>query len=200
MSIIHDALKKVQQMNNAAAPTPPAASQEPVQAPEQTKMAEKINIPLLVAAACAVIAMIFAVLPQLKPGKTTLPPASATTAPTAPAAEQKQPAPIAVTPTPSLPPPIATSLDSVSKAVTNAVAASSAPAQLPATKITDPNDPLSSIQIEGVLDMGGKKAVLINGNVYEEGQTIYGKIISEITFDTVTIMEDGRKRTFPIKP
>lgn len=190
MSIIHDALKKVQQTNNTGVSTPPPPYQEPVRPPEQPKLQDTINIPLLVAALCAVIAMIFAILPQIAPKKTAAPAASASTL------EKKQPAPEAAAPAVKTP-----SSDSMSKAVANAVSTPVMPAIKPAAqKIVDPNDPLSSIQIEGVMDMNGKKVALISGNVYEEGQTIYGKIISEITFDSLTIIEDGRKRIFSTKP
>lgn len=196
MSIIHDALKKVQQTNNAGTPAPLAPYQEPVQPPEQPKPQDKISIPLLVAVICAIVAMVFAALPQLTPRKIAAPAAPAAVAQAPAALEKKQPdqKPAAAEPKPP-------SSDTVSKAVANAVASPVIPAlKPPAQKIIDPNDPLSSVQIEGVIDMDGKKAVLISGNVYEEGQTIYNRIITEITFDTLTVIENGQKRTLPIKP
>jgi hypothetical protein len=196
MSIIHDALKKVQQTNTHGASTPPSSYPDPVQPPEQQNPQDKINIPLLVAALCAVIAMIFAILPQITQKKISAPmaPAAVTQIPTT--SEKKQP-----DPTPAAPAIKTPSSDTMSKAVANAVSSPVMPAIKPSTqKIVDPNDPLSSIQIEGVMDMNGKKTALINGNVYEEGQTIYGKIISEITFDSLTVIEDGRKRIFSTKP
>ena len=190
MSIIHDALKKVQQTNNAGLPTPPTPSQETAPSPETAKAQDKTSLPLLVAVICAVVAMIFAALPQFTPKKTTAPSTPVAAAPVSPAVPTKQP----------VPEPAAPSTNTISKAVANAVAAPTQPPSAPVQKIVDPNDPLSSIQIEGVMDMGGKKAVLINGNVYEEGQTIHGRIISSITFDSLTVMENGQKRIFPIKP
>lgn len=192
MSIIHDALKKVQQNSNPAVPPPPASYQEPVPPPEPSgnKDHDKINIPLLVAAVCAVIAMLFAALPQFMPKK-PLPPLTHTAA---------RPQPPAVETAPSVPPePAAPSTNTMSKALASAVVTPSVPVPKPtAPKVIDPNDPISSLQIEGIMDMGGKKVALINGNVYEEGQTIYGRIISEITFDSLTILENGRKRILPI--
>ena len=198
MSIIHDALKKVQQTNNAGPSTPPPYSQEPSQEPaQQPRPQDKISIPLLVAAICAVIAMLFAALPVVTPKKISTAPAQTTQAPVAPVTVQPvQEAPAAVVKPQEPPPP---SSDTMSKAIANAMAVPTTPA-LPVQKIIDPNDPLSGVQIEGVMDMGGKKAALINGNVYEEGQTIYGRIITEITFDTLTVIENGQKRTLPIKP
>ena len=195
MSIIHDALKKVQQTNNVGTPAPLAPYQEPVQPPEQPKPQDKMSIPLLVAVICAIVAMVFAALPQLTPRKIAAPAATAQT-PVPVTPEKKQPGP-----KPAVAQPQSPSSDTVSKAVANAVASPVIPAlKPPAQKIIDPNDPLSSVQIEGVIDMDGKKAVLISGNVYEEGQTIYNRIITEITFDTLTVIENGQKRTLPIKP
>jgi hypothetical protein len=194
MSIIHDALKKVQQTNPGGAPTASLNSQEPAQAPEPTKTQDKTSIPLLVAALCAVIAMVFAALPQFTPKKNATPSAAAVitpvsiTTPSQPVSEPTLSAPIATGP----------SANTVSQAVAHAVAAP--PAPTPTQRVIDPNDPLSNIQIEGIMDMGGKKVVLINGNVYEEGQTIHGKIISEISFDSLSVIDEGRKRTFKIKP
>jgi hypothetical protein len=196
MSIIHDALKKVQQTNNAGTPTPTAPYQDPFQPPQQEKPQDKISIPLLVAVICAIVAMVFAALPQLAPRRiSALPaPAATTQAPAAPEQKTPEPKPVAAAPKTS-------SSAAVSKAVANAVASPVMPAIKPSTqKIVDPNDPLSSIRIEGVMDLNGKKTALINGNVYEEGQTIYGKIISEITFDSLTVIDNGHKRIFSSKP
>ena len=195
MSIIHDALKKVQAASPEKSPEkttpPPASAQGP-----SPKAPEKTSVPLWVAAACALIAMIFAVLPQITPKQPAATPAPAT----APAEPVKPEAAAPQTTTPST--------NALAKAVSGAVAVPVVPKAEPPVppqeqqpqQTIDPMDPLSNIHIEGVIDMGGKKAVLINGNVYEEGQTIRGKIISEVTFETLTIMDDGRKRTFPIKP
>jgi hypothetical protein len=192
MSIIHDALKKVQQTNNPGTPTPPVFSKEPERTPEPPKSQDKISIPLLIAVICAIIGMTIAALLPFLPKKTLVPPAPVVVAPQPPVAEN--PAPI-----PEVVQPAAPSQDTVSKAVASAIATPTTPAPTPpAQKVVNPDDPIGSLQIEGVVDMGGKKAVLINGNVYEEGQTIYGRIISEITFDSLTVIENGQKRTLPI--
>ena len=191
MSIIHDALKKVQQMNNTGASLPQAPFPQPEPAPGPEPRGEKMNIPLLVAAVCAVVAMVFAALPQLTARKAQAPAPAA-----APAPRQEQPAPRPVAEAPRAP-----SERSMSEGVASAVTPPALSAMKPPVqRIIDPNDPLSSIQVEGVMDMEGRKVVLINGNIYEEGQTIYGHIISEITFESLTIIENGRKRIFPSKP
>ncbi len=194
MSIIHDALKKVQQTNRVEAPTPPPSpppAPESVHQPQPAGDKDKISIPLLIAVICAVIAMIFAALPQFMPRKNLSRPAP-----------ENMPAQPRVTTRPA-PEPVMTatpSSDAMSKAIADAMSAPAMPAPMPPAtpKAFDPNDPISSIQIEGVMEQDGKKVALINGNVYEEGQTIYNRIISEITFDSLTVMENGQKRTVPI--
>ncbi len=46
----------------------------------------------------------------------------------------------------------------------------------------------------------GKKVVLINGDIYEEGQSIEGKTISQITLKEVTIIDNGIKQILPVTP
>ena len=159
MSIIHDALKKVQQ-STPAQPAPVAA---PDPAVREIIVKKPLNIPLLGGIICVVMIMIAVLLqPAAKPPAAT---------PAAPA-----PAPAAVVNAP-------------------ADAVQPAPPQVAALA-----DPLSTIQIEGVMDMDGKKVVLISGNIYEEGQTIKGAIITRITFDTLTVTRDGQEHNLPVKP
>ncbi|MBF0330603.1 MAG: hypothetical protein HQL17_01595 [Candidatus Omnitrophica bacterium] len=191
MSIIHDALKKVQQTKPAAVPPsrPPAQAQYQ---PQPNQQDDKINIPLLVAAICAIVAMIFAALPYIALKMNQVPPQPMAAAPRAPNKPTPQPLP---------------SPNAMTRAITSAL---SAPAvftpsiTIPPTKphktTVNSDDPVANIQVEGILDMKGKKAALINGNIYEEGQTIYGKVIVEITFNSLTIIDNGQKRTLSIKP
>jgi hypothetical protein len=160
MSIIHDALKKVQQ-SGPAQPAPVAA---PDPAVREAVVKKPLNIPLLGGIMCVLMIVIATLLqPAAKPPAAT---------------------PVAATPAPA--------------AVVNAPAAVVQPAPQQAVA---PADPLSTIQIEGVMDMDGKKVVLISGNVYEEGQTIKGGgVITKITFDTLTVTQDGQERSFPVKP
>jgi hypothetical protein len=191
MSIIHDALKKVQAEN----PTAVRETFDPV------KQLDRVNIPLLIAAAIAVIILAITLTFQLKNPR--------------PEARIIKPENNAVIPTPGIthtpvpsPAPSNPSTTTLAKAVAGAVAVPSVP--LPAgqwlyrepavPRPVDPRDPLSSVLIEGVIDMGGKKAALINGNVYEEGQTIYGRVIMQIDFDSLTVIENGQKRVLNIKP
>ena len=199
MSIIHDALKKVQQSNPGGAPKPAAPLPPQPRTPDPANMPERTNIPLLVAVLCAAIAMLFAALPHFTSK--------------GPAASVKNEKPAALPqPAQNVPPPVPgpvpPSTHAMAQALAGAVAVPTVPAgaqTVPVKEPTprepaDPNDPLGSVQIEGVLETGGKKAVLINGNIYEEGQTIYGRIIMQISFDELTVIDNGRKRVLRIKP
>lgn len=65
----------------------------------------------------------------------------------------------------------------------------------------EPADPLAAIRIEGIMDMGGGKHVaLINGNMYEEGQTLHGRTIHQITLESVTVLDQGQERILAVKP
>ena len=67
-------------------------------------------------------------------------------------------------------------------------------------KVVEPEDPLSSIRVQRIMQKESKTVALINDNVYGEGQTIYGRIIAKVTLDSVTIMDGGKQRTFPVNP
>ncbi|MFH0754898.1 MAG: hypothetical protein V2A70_10065 [Candidatus Omnitrophota bacterium] len=183
MSIIHDALKKVQQTQPpCAGATKPA--KQPQSSQKLIKQNDNINIPLLVAAICAVVAMIFAALPYAalrinlqkpQPTRTILPQKKIV----------NQPA----------------TKDKISNAITLAVAP---PVNLPATTpapltSTADNDNNVNIHLEGILDMGGKKAALINGEIFEEGQIINGKKILAITFNAMTLMDNGIEHKISLK-
>ena len=201
MSIIHDALKKVQQGNPTMNTQPPASTPVPPPAPAPVPVnimpspvapsPERTSIPLYVAALCAIVAMVFAVLPHFAPKAST----------PQPTALKSQPAPVAAAQTPQAP-----AASSLARAVEGAVTVPSVPratvipAPAPQANEFNPDDPLSTVHIEGIIDMGGKKAALINGNAYEEGQTIFGRIITDVGFDTMTVMENGRKRTLVLTP
>ncbi len=199
MSIIHDALKKVQQSRPENMPGPAVSAPVQPRTPDHANVTDKINIPLLVAAICAAIAMLFAALPHVAARK------PAAIIETAKPSIMPQPAPKTQ---PQTVMPFFPSARTLAKALAGAVAVPTVPSgaqdvsvkEPPPRNPIDPNDPLGSLQIEGVLERGGKKTVLINGNIYEEGQTIYGRIIMQISFDELTVIENGRKRVLRIKP
>ena len=191
MSIIHDALKKVQEtaQKKTAGSVPRTIPSQPeqeaaIQASAPPAPPSETVSPLMlgiIGALSIAVVVIFIILLKM-PGATI--PAS----PKESDASAAQPAP-AIEP---------------AQTVTAAAAPEKTePAPTPAVDTTpkpDPNDPLAALRVEGIIDMNGKKAALINGNIYEEGQTIFGKIIAGITLDSVTVMDEGKKRLFPVSP
>jgi hypothetical protein len=185
MSIIHDALKKVQEKNakeaqrlpQAEAPRPAAAATPPTTA--QRPRENPFTIALLGILIIGILA--FGILSNIpKPPHKGI-------------AISAYQIPISKNETPALSPLPAT----------QPVAAKPVEAHAPAEPKpqVDPNDALASIRIEGIMDMGkGKRVALINGNMYEEGQTIYGQPITQVTLDSVTIVDNGKERIFPVKP
>ena len=189
MSIIHDALKKVQEKNAKGMPahppvsTPPSAAQvapPPVKEPLQENRTLIILLGTLIVG--IVIWAIISNIPKHPSEQITI------IASQIPIKKTEQ----------SISQPMRAAPGSPTKPAEPAVVPA-APA-VPAKPQVDPNDPLSSLRVEGIMDMGGKKAALLNGNIYEEGQTIYGRIIAQITLDSVTIVDDGKKRTFAVNP
>jgi hypothetical protein len=69
------------------------------------------------------------------------------------------------------------------------------PSSAPTAGPINSNDP----RVEGVMDMSGTMRALINGNVYEEGQSFNGLTITKISFDTITVVENGAERKLPVK-
>ncbi|MBF0123039.1 MAG: hypothetical protein HQL21_06505 [Candidatus Omnitrophica bacterium] len=189
MSIIHDALKKVQEKNAKEAPAKaPASTASPATAPliptaPQAPQENRTVIFLL--GTLIVVIVMYGIITNIpkRPGEQIT-----ITASQIPVTQVQQKGPVSV-PMPS-------------SALTQTQETPTQPPEPVAEKpLVDPNDPLSSLRIEGIMDMGdGKKVALINGNMYEEGQTIYGRIITEITLDSVMIMDDGKKRILPVKP
>ncbi len=184
MSIIHDALKKVQDKNareahaKSPAPTPPPAAQTTTSA-AVTRPDRENRLVILLLGTLIIGILIFAIITNMpkRPTEQVI-----ITASQIPITNRQ--------PVPQLPP-----------AQKPLAATAPAPAPLPAQPKASPEDPFAMLRVEGIMDMGGeKKVALINGNIYEEGQTIYGRIIAQITLDSVTIVDDGKKRTFPVNP
>ncbi len=183
MSIIHDALKKVQSKGPNTAPDAVPPKEDPAgtittnpatgRSPDTTK----VTLSILMATVLTIaVIVIFAVI--LKLGfETTQHPAIKARAIT--------PVPTQTTAAPVPPPSIAQAANTA----------------LPAMPLRPPAEPPAPdrTRVEGVMDMGGKMVALINGNVYEEGQVVDGNIIAAITFESVTIMENGTKKILPIK-
>jgi hypothetical protein len=165
MSIIHDALKKVQEKT---APQPPFSSPlnpitSPNTDPTPPRQTSRPTLPwLLLSIIISIplaISAFFLLWPHLNATTKKTIPASALSSPVA------TPAPVAVPMTATAP------------------------------------DTQSALRIEGVMDMGdGKKVALINGNIYEKGQSIQGKTISRITLEEITVINNGVEQVLPVTP
>jgi hypothetical protein len=64
---------------------------------------------------------------------------------------------------------------------------------------TQPAPPLEQLKLEGIMNMGEKKVALINGSIYEEGQTVDGMTVVKVTESNVTVLENGVEKVLKIK-
>ncbi len=178
MSIIHDALKKIQRVTPEANQPAANAASGPVQASSLPALQEngRPSTIILVSVISVVVAVLFTILWTLAKETRALPVKPV-------AAEQAK--------------PLAEAAKPLAPTSTEMGAALVAPAPKPAV---DPNDVLANIHIQGILDKSGKAVALINDNVYIEGDTFHGKPITRITIDSVTIMDGEKERVFPVDP
>ncbi|NTV29036.1 MAG: hypothetical protein HGA80_03030 [Candidatus Omnitrophica bacterium] len=175
MSIIHDALKKVQestrpeQLKPASAPTAPAVEKSQAEKPPAKSFAEKISSQpavqatpsadtteprsflgiALIAVVTVIVLVIMVVLFRLARETTQHPTLNVT----------------------------------ISTVATDAATS---------------NDLASLIRVQGIMNQGGKTVALINDGIYEEGQPIFGRAILRISLNQVTIMDNGVRRDFPV--
>ena len=193
MSIIHDALKKIQEKTPSPNPGPAAVPgheqpwdsvwEKPAATTATTASPHPIFIVFGVALSIAVL-VIFTVLFRL-----------AKEAMSHPKSVIDNSATQIVFPKPS----------SISEAITSAIAGPSASSALLNRAVTPVSDPSKlslapgSLRLEGIMDMGSKRVALINGEIYEEGQLVEGKMIAEISRTKVTIIDNGMKETLPLK-
>jgi len=56
------------------------------------------------------------------------------------------------------------------------------------------------INIQGIMTMGNKKVVLIDQKIYEIGDSVRGMTLMEISLDEVKFMKDGDIITLQVKP
>ena len=183
MSIIHDALKKVQAQTPGQPavkqPQPTGPSIQPQATPALTPDDTRRSLTILMAAVLTVaVIVILAVLFKVATDTTQHP------GPMTPA----------VTPVQT---PVQTPAQAPTQAPTQAAVPKPQPPRKPAAPLTPA---YNGLRIEGIMDMNGKKIALINGNVYEEGQTVNSCLIEAITLESVTIIENGIKKVLPTKP
>jgi hypothetical protein len=185
MSIIHDALKKVQRSTNQLedpTPQPVLASSPP------TEVSRPIFAVITTIISIAVVILLVILWGLAKETTHTSTPAALTTAQTMSVQAASSPPvqePAFQTASPKVPSP-----KELGSALVSAIP----------VKAVEPEDPLSSVRVQAIMQKEGKTIALINDNVYEEGQTVFGKIIAKVTLDSVTFMDGGRQRTFPVNP
>ncbi len=176
MSIIHEALKKVQQTTSPGQPprSPAVPPGDNATTPSSTAPAPAVPTPLTISLLTVLGTAIFIILVILiKLAVET------TQHPRLVSSQQKNAVPLQ---TEQAPPPAPTA---------------PTPAATPTTKPTASEDPF---RIEGIMDMGNKKVALINGNVYEEGQSVNGLLIVGIELNQITVMDNGARRVIPTRP
>lgn len=160
MSIIHDALKKVQDQTPSPAPSPSNTA-------EKNNGPSSQQIPVwLILTLIAVIVFIFSLTITKTPPKTF---------PTDSVASQSSPKAISSPTTPS----------------PNTIESKPQTTAIPSENL---------LRVEGVMDMGTKKVALINGNIYETGQTVQGKTITNITLEHIITMDNGVEQTLLVAP
>ena len=169
MSIIHDALKKVQQTMTTAQIKPgdivavlPSFSRAPDKKPISRRLSRiLVSIGLLLIVATDVF--IFSQIKKQYPQPSRLYP----------------PAPVAQTPVAK------TSVPPVTRPLTQTTIGPAA------TKKTVP----LALNVQGVMASGGHNVALINNNIYEEGSFINDARILKINLNAITIERDGEQKT-----
>jgi len=183
MSIIHDALKKVQQ-NMQDKPNSSAAEQsaETIEVLPSAKKRLSVKNILLILLSIAVISLsIYFILLEINRQYPRLLPFNPSKI-SLPALKRTQ----ASKPLPHV-----------------AAAAAPAPLSTPTTtSITDTptaEKPAFVLTIQGVMASGNHHIALINNKVYEVGSIIDGRKIVEISLNAVTIEYEGKQQEIPIK-
>lgn len=172
MSIIHEALKKVQanlQGQQAQSTTPPPAqatenvsfsSVVDVEEAKEVPVKEKAKLLPMIAGGVILAALLWLIGPRLIPHPLPVP----------------APKPIDVSaPATLIAPPSATNTSS-SPTVTQNI-----------------------LDVQGVMSSNGKSVALINNKIYEEGSEIAGAKILTISANTITVLRDGHEESIAVK-
>ncbi|MBI3601621.1 MAG: hypothetical protein HY209_01825 [Candidatus Omnitrophica bacterium] len=179
MSIIHDALKKVQQTMTTAQIKPedivevlPSSTSTP-----DKKPAGGIPSWLIVSAGLLVLgaASVF-IFSQTAP------------VPQIPAAKTSRPSAVKPLARRTISPKTATSTTSAGPASSPAPIASG-----------ETNPPLPVLNIQGIMASGSHHVALIDNNIYEEGSLVNGVKILKIDLNAITIEHDGKQETVAVR-
>jgi hypothetical protein len=74
-----------------------------------------------------------------------------------------------------------------------------APANMPASAAGTPASAPGTLNIHGVMSQGSRNIVLINDQVYQEGDEVNGVKISKIDLKSVTVINNGKEETIRVK-
>jgi hypothetical protein len=75
----------------------------------------------------------------------------------------------------------------------------SVPTQLPAISNTAILNAPKPLNINGVMSSGPNNLALINGHVYQEGDEVDGTKIVKISFDAITVINNGKEEIIRVK-
>jgi hypothetical protein len=75
----------------------------------------------------------------------------------------------------------------------------SSPTELPAIPNTADPDAFVTLNIHGVMSDGPNNVVLINDQVYQEGDEVDGVKIVKISLDSITVINNGKEETIRVK-
>jgi hypothetical protein len=176
MSIIHDALKKIQ-LNSGIETLPRVAQQTANQkSPTQNKIKSIFTLGCVVAIVAASILYISqqfqSNIPKVK---------SLLQKPSDQSIRKEE-----------LPAPKV-------KAPENLVPPSPPPTNLPAIADTPKTSTPVTLNIHGVMSNDTGNVALINDQIYQEGDTVDGVKIVKISLDSVTVINNGKKEIIPVK-
>ncbi len=188
MSIIHDALKKVQQNLDKKTDEDIIVipSQNPV-TPQPSKSLTGRETPwLMISLALIIIAtsvfFIYKQLNTLSPSfRTWMHTASKKTEQIIPAVIKASPKAAAVTPMAQV-----------------IVAPAAVKTDQPAAAVTTTMPP-QTLNVLGVMAQGNQNLVLIDDKVYQEGDTVDGVTIVKITINEIQVLNNGKAETIPVK-
>jgi hypothetical protein len=204
MSIIHDALKKVQQsMQKETAANPESAHVAPVEEVQRSAPSEKKPPYVLIISLCILTPLLLVwaagglVLPLMKQRFPQHIPAWLHKLSFLEKKVEAKPLAQIVIPPAAEPAPAPPSQEAKPAAASNEQASSNVPSQETAPA-TVPSTPMV-LNVQGVMANSSQNVVLINNEIYEEGGVVNGYKIIKINLNAIVVEHDGQQETIPIK-
>ena len=182
MSIIHDALKKVQQSmkQNSSSPTPSNSPEEVVEVLPSSLEGNTVNQasswPLMILMLLIVVGCAVSIVLQI---------------------QKKNPKFLSKIHFNAL---LKTPVKSVAKPQNTAPAEPLAQVTVPASISASVQNPLPiTLNVQGIMASGGHNIALINNRVHEEGDVINGIKILKISLESITVEHDGKQETVDVR-